>query len=54
MADVSGGWVQGRPRLSSMDNVKVAFGSGGVMVLAALTMCVQQEGVESLGAYVDD
>ena len=28
MADLSGGWVQGRPRLGWMDDVKVALGGG--------------------------
>ena len=27
MADVSGGWVRGRPRLGWMDGVKMAMGS---------------------------
>ena len=32
MAEVSGGQVQGRPRLGWMDGVKVALGNRGVMV----------------------
>ena len=35
MAEVSGGRVQGRPRLGWMDGVKVALGNRGVMVEAA-------------------
>ena len=34
-AEVSGGWVWGRPRLGWMDVVKVAFGNGGMTVQAA-------------------
>ena len=34
MADVSGGRVQGRPRLGGMDGVKVALGSRGMTVTA--------------------
>ena len=34
MADVSGGRVQGRPRLGWMDGVNVAFGHRGLMVEA--------------------
>ena len=33
--EVSGGWVQGRLRLSSMDVVKVALGNRGMMMEAA-------------------
>ena len=33
--EVSGGWVQGRPRLGWMDGVKVALGNGGMTVEAA-------------------
>ena len=36
MAEASGGRVRGRPRLSWMDGVKVALGSGGMTVEAAL------------------
>ena len=36
IAEVSGGWVRGRPRLSWMDGVKVAFGDRGMTVEAAL------------------
>ena len=35
MAEVSGGWVRGRPRLGWMDGVKVALGNRGMMVEAA-------------------
>ena len=35
MADVSEGWVQGRPRLGRMDGVKVALGNRGMTVEAA-------------------
>ena len=36
MAEASGGRVRGRPRLSWMDGVKVALGSGGMTAEAAL------------------
>ena len=32
MAEVSGEWVRGRPRLGRMDGVKVAFGNRGMTV----------------------
>ena len=35
MAEVSGGWVGGRPRLGWMDCVKVALGNRAMMVEAA-------------------
>ena len=35
MAEVSGGWVRGRPKLSWMDGVKVALGNIGMKVEAA-------------------
>ena len=35
MAEVSGGRVRGRPRLSLMDGVKVALGNRGMMLEAA-------------------
>ena len=35
MAEVSGGWVRGRPRLDWMDGVKVAWGNRGMTVQAA-------------------
>ena len=35
MAKVSGRWVRGRPRLSWMDDVKVALGKRGMMMEAA-------------------
>ena len=35
MAEVSGGWVRGRPRLGWMDGVKVTIGKRGMTVEAA-------------------
>ena len=35
MAEVSGGWVRGRPRLGWTDGVKVALGNRGMTVGAA-------------------
>ena len=35
MAEVSGGWERGRPRLGWMDGVKVDLGNRGVTVEAA-------------------
>ena len=35
MAELSGGWVRGRPRLGWMDGVKVALGNRGMTVEAA-------------------
>ena len=35
MADISGGRVQGRPRLGWMDDMKVALGSRGITMEAA-------------------
>ena len=35
MAEVSGGRVRGRPRLGSMDGVKMALGNSGMTVEAA-------------------
>ena len=35
MAQVSGGWVRGTPRLGWMDGVKVALGNRGMTVEAA-------------------
>ena len=35
MAEVSGGWVRGRPRLGRMDSVKVALGNTETMVEAS-------------------
>ena len=32
MAEVSGGWLRGRPRLGWMDGVKVALGNRGMTV----------------------
>ena len=34
MAELSGGWVQGRPRLGWMDGVKVALGNRGMTMEA--------------------
>ena len=35
MAEVTGGWVRGRPRLGWMDGVKVALGNRGMTLEAA-------------------
>ena len=35
MAEVSAGWVRGKPRLGCMDGVKVALGNRGTAVEAA-------------------
>ena len=35
MAEVSGGWVRGKPRLGWMGGVKVALGNRGMTVEAA-------------------
>ena len=35
MAEVSGGWVRGRPRLGWINGVKVALGNRGMTVDAA-------------------
>ena len=40
MVEESGGWVQGRPRLGWMDDVKVALGKRGMMV-KAVPQCVK-------------
>ena len=48
MAEVSGGRVRGRPRLSWMDGVKAALGNRGMTVEAV------RQGVESLGTYVTE
>ena len=50
MAEVSGGWELGRPRLGWMDGVKVAVGNRGITVEAA-TMRERPESVESPGAW---
>ena len=42
MAEVSGGWVRGRPRLGWMDGVKVALGNRGMTVKAA-RQCAKDE-----------
>ena len=56
MAEVSGGWVQGRLRLFWMDVVKVALRNRGLMVgpFFCAIMHKRKERVESLGAYVTD
>ena len=41
IAEVSGGWVRGRPRLGWMDGVKVALGNRGMTVEAA-RQCVKE------------
>ena len=41
MAEVSGGRVQGRPRLGWMDGVKVALGNRGMTVEAAVRQCAK-------------
>ena len=43
MAEVSGGWVRGRPRLGWMDGVKVALGNRGMTVEAALQCTKDRE-----------
>ena len=40
MAEVSGGWVRGRPRLGWMDSVKVALGKRG-MTVEAVRLCAK-------------
>ena len=40
MAEVSGWWVQGRPRLNYMNGMKGAMGNKGMIVVAAL-QCVK-------------
>ena len=41
MAEVSGGWVEGRPRLGWMNGVKVVLGNRGMMLEAA-RQCVKE------------
>ena len=53
MAEVSGGWVRGRPRLGWMDGVKAALGNrvindGG----GCASMHEKSERVESPGTYI--
>ena len=50
MTAVSGGWVQGRPRLKVACGAKVAFGNEGITLEAAQ----RYERVKSPGAYVYD
>ena len=45
MADVSGGWLWGRPRLGWMDGVKMALGSRGMMGEAA-RQCLKDKELE--------
>ena len=52
MAEVSGGQVRWRPRLSWMDGVKVALGNRGMIVEAAQQWRLER--VESPGAYVTE
>ena len=40
MAEASGGWVRGRPRLGWMDGVKVALGNRG-MTVEAVRQCAK-------------
>ena len=40
MAEVSWGWVRGRPRLGWMDGVKVALGNRGIM-MEAVQQCAK-------------
>ena len=42
MAEVSGGWVRGRPRLGWMDGVKVALGNR-VMTVEAAWQCAKDQ-----------
>ena len=53
MAEISGGWVRGRPRLGWMDGVKVALGNRGMTVEAA-PQCAKdrKEGRAIYGTYV--
>ena len=48
MAEVSEGWVCGRPRLGLM-GVKMALGSSGITVEVAQQSAKRWEGVESPG-----
>ena len=54
MAEVSGGWVLGRPRLGWIHGVKVALGNRGMTMKAARQCGERQERVESHGAYVTE
>ena len=49
MAEVSGGWVLGRPRLGWMDGVKMAYGNRGMTAEAAQQ---RLKSVENPGTYV--
>ena len=51
MAAVSGGWVQGRPRLGWMDGVKVQQRNDGG---SCATMRKRPESVKSPGTYVTE
>ena len=48
MAQVSGGRVRGRPRLGSMDGVKVALGNRGMTVEAARQRAKDREELRAL------
>ena len=50
MAEVSGGWVRGRPRLGWMNGVKVALGNRGMTV----RLRERSKRVGSLGTYVTE
>ena len=55
MAEVSGGWVQGRLRLGWMDGVKVALGNRGMTVEAARQCAKDQKEWRALpGTYVTE
>ena len=53
MAEVSEGWVQGRPKLGWMDGVKVALINSG-MTGGCESMCERSERVESNGTLVTE
>ena len=52
MAEVSGGLVQGRPRLGWMDGVKVALGNRGMTVEAARQCAKDRKAWRALVLYV--
>ena len=49
MAEVSGGWVRGRPRLGWMDGVKVALGNRGMTVEATRKCAKDRKAWRALG-----
>ena len=51
MAEVSGGWVRGRPRLGWLNGVKVALGNRGMMVEAARQCAIDQKAGEPWYIY---